>query len=86
MEINNQIAKRGEGKMPNNRWERATKLACPYLRTEDNPFNYRKDESPSFWLALKKDPCPTCDNSSCHNYKHKFDEPKRLIIIKTGEK
>ena len=64
------------------RWERADRLRCPYLRQEENPDGYMKNEPPTFWLALNKDPCPTCKESSCHNCGSKFDEPKRLIILK----
>ena len=72
-------------KINTKRWERATVLRCPHLRSEENPIDYRKNQPPSFWLALDRDPCPTCKNGSCCNHGSKFDEPKRLIILK-GEK
>jgi len=69
-------------KINTERWERATKLACPCLRQEENPVGYREGEPTTLWLAIGRDPCPSCKNSSCFNCGSKFDEPKRLIILK----
>ena len=51
-------------------WLQGVRLVCPHLR------GYGSD-----WVALEKDPCPTCE-SPCHNAGRSFEYPDRLIIVK----
>ena len=51
-------------------WENANPLACHHLRCVERD-----------WVALEKDPCPTCENTACHNQGRPFDQPNRLTIV-----
>jgi hypothetical protein len=60
-------------------FDNADRLACPHLRTIED---WVDNDWLKNWIAKEKDPCPTCENSACHNYKKRFDLPNRLTIEK----
>ena len=60
-------------------WDTSDTLACTHLRINEvyADYDFRKD-----WIAKENDPCPKCDNTSCHNNGKPFDRPNRLTIEK----
>lgn len=61
-------------------WDKLDKLVCPHLRhLKIQGDNYCRS---GIWVALEKDPCPTCQHAGCHNRGLPHRNKNQLVILK----
>ncbi len=60
------------------RWKRAQSLNCSYVRGEGRGEFFH-------WLAIEKDPCEQCDNTTCHSSGKEFNDSIQLIILRAWD-